>query len=281
MNLNILRLTLNNLLKPIVNNNILSRNYAFKSDLKIKWVRPEKIPCIKPEKSGDLKPLAPIDLHQYSLEYKGSKELENADEIVKKLFTLEYQPKYKATLVAMREMVEKVRRHPQDCGSMEVKIAKMTVLIRSMQKTMEEFPRNRRMKVRLKEMIDRRKKFLKYLRTWDYKRFEWLLEKLDLVYKPPPNEFHWITRKESLQKLTDKYCEDLKNERLGAYRRELEAQQEDFLKDKIQKLQFIRKEQLDCGVHITIEQAEIDATKKQLEELQKTKKMVEELEDKK
>lgn len=33
----------------------LVRNYAFKSDLKIKWHRPEKISCIRPEKSGDLK----------------------------------------------------------------------------------------------------------------------------------------------------------------------------------------------------------------------------------
>ena len=65
-------------------------------------------------------------------------------------------------------------------------VAKMTVQIRAMQKYMEDFPRNKQVKVQLKEMIDKRKKFLKYLRRWDYKRFEWILEKLDLVYKPPP-----------------------------------------------------------------------------------------------
>jgi small subunit ribosomal protein S15 len=69
---------------------------------------------------------------------------------------------------------------------MEAKIAKMTVNIRYRQECMEEFPRNLRVKVHLKELIDKRKKYLKYLRRWDYKRFEWLLEKLDLVYKPPP-----------------------------------------------------------------------------------------------
>lgn len=51
------------------------RNYAFKSDLKIKWVRPPKIPSIKPEKSGDLVPLPPVDKKQYPLEFQNSEEL--------------------------------------------------------------------------------------------------------------------------------------------------------------------------------------------------------------
>lgn len=36
------------------------------------------------------------------------------------------------------------------------------------------------------ELIDRRKKLLKYLRQYDYKKFEWLLEKLNIVYKAHP-----------------------------------------------------------------------------------------------
>ena len=51
---------------------------------------------------------------------------------------------------------------------------------------MEQFPKDKRRKVKLKELIELRKKWLKFLRKWDYRRFEWLLEKLDLVYKPPP-----------------------------------------------------------------------------------------------
>jgi small subunit ribosomal protein S15 len=62
----------------------------------------------------------------------------------------------------------------------------MTAAVRNMQQIMEQFPRDKRYKVKLKELIERRKKWLKYLRMWDYRRFEWLLEKLDLVYKPPP-----------------------------------------------------------------------------------------------
>ena len=52
------------------------REYAFKSNLKIKWVRPEKIPCIKPEKSGDLSQLPKLKQDELLLEFRNSKELE-------------------------------------------------------------------------------------------------------------------------------------------------------------------------------------------------------------
>lgn len=143
----------------------------------------------------------------------------------------------------------------------------MTALIRRYQEHMEKFPRDVRRKVILKEMIEKRKKFLKYLRRWDYKRFEWILEKLDLVYKPPPAKFHWITRKESLQKLTDLHCEQLKQQRLDEYRKILEEQQIPFLEDAIKKMEFIRKEQIDLEIPITITDEDIQNNKKQLEEL--------------
>lgn len=65
----------------------------------------------------------------------------------------------------------------------------MTVDIRDLQNYMEKNPQNKKAKVRLKEIIDKRKKLLKFIRTWDYKKFEWLLEKLNLIYKPQPLRF--------------------------------------------------------------------------------------------
>lgn len=56
-------------------NLLIARNYAFKSELKIKWNRPEKISCIKPEKSGDLKKLENVDQSRYMLGYEKSEEL--------------------------------------------------------------------------------------------------------------------------------------------------------------------------------------------------------------
>ncbi len=65
-----------NSIKLIRNCQLISaRNYAFKSDLKIKWNRPEKISCIKPEKSGDKQPLENVK-EKYILGFEESKEFQ-------------------------------------------------------------------------------------------------------------------------------------------------------------------------------------------------------------
>ncbi|XP_069705268.1 small ribosomal subunit protein uS15m [Periplaneta americana] len=241
---------------------------SFKSDLKIKWVRPPKIPCIKPEKSGDLTQFPSVDIKQLPLEFQNSEELKTADELVKRVFSLEFSRKKKCAELVRNDVINSVKQHEFDTSSEESRIASMTAKIRYLQHVMEEFPRDKRCKVRLKELIDRRKKRLKFLRKWDYKRFEWLLEKLDLVYKPPPSHFHWITRKDSLRKLTDKHCEDLKQERIAAYRASLEAQQVDFLREKLEKLRWIQKEEQECGVDLTVSDSDIDQVVQQLKELE-------------
>lgn len=143
----------------------------------------------------------------------------------------------------------------------------MTAKIRAMQQQMDEFPRNARAKVQLKEMIDKRKKFLRYLRKWDYKRFEWVLERLNITFKPYPEFFHWITRKESLKKLCKIHCDGVRQERLDAYRNQLESKQVSFLEDKIKNLEFIRNEQIECRVPVTVTEEAIKEIKHQLEAL--------------
>ncbi|XP_054738978.1 28S ribosomal protein S15, mitochondrial [Anastrepha obliqua] len=245
----------------------LTRDYAFKSDLKIKWVRPVKIPSTNPEKSGDLGKLPPVNEKEFLLEYKNSTELQSADPVVQSLFQLGNNRSADISRYLRDQLIKEVQRHPLDYGSMEAKLARMTVRIRSMQQELEQFPRNNKLKVALKELIEKRKKFLKYLRRWDYRRFEWMLEKLDLVYKPPPTEFHWITRKESLQKLTDAHCEKIKDERLAEYRKLLDEQKIPFLEDTIKKMEFVRKEQIDLEIPVTVTEQQIEDFKKELEAL--------------
>ncbi|KAF7269349.1 28S ribosomal protein S15, mitochondrial [Rhynchophorus ferrugineus] len=245
----------------------LTRSYAFKSDLKIKWVRPEKIPCIKPEKSGDLSPFPNIDKSQYLVEFRKSKELETANDYVKRLFTLQFNSRKCTTNFFIHQSMEQVKRHEFDSGSIETKLARWTGYIRAWQELMQRFPKDKRLKVCLKELIDKRKKHLKYLRRWDYKKFEWILDQLNIVYKPPPSEFRWVTRRESLVKLTDKYCEDIRKTKLDEYKALLEAEQPAFLEEKIRTLEFIRDEQKDCGVEQTVSEEEIEDVRKQLEEL--------------
>uniref|UniRef100_A0A8D8NMC3 Small ribosomal subunit protein uS15m n=1 Tax=Culex pipiens TaxID=7175 RepID=A0A8D8NMC3_CULPI len=267
-----------NRLRPLVNGGtgLISRNYAFKSDLKIKWVRPEKIPCYKPAKSGDLVPLPALKGGELMKDFRQSNELDSADDSVKNLFTLEHNRRREMLEVFKDEMVKRVQRHELDYGSIEAKLGLMTAQIRSLQEVMEKFPRQSAAKVHLKELIDKRKRFLRYLRRWDYRRFEYILEKLDLVYKPYPAEFHWITRKDSLRKLTDIHCDEIKTTRLQSYRQLLESQQLDFLAKKLENLQFIRKEQQECKVPVTVTPEQIQAVKKQYEELKEKRKVLEE-----
>jgi small subunit ribosomal protein S15 len=85
------------------------------------------------------------------------------------------------------------------------------------------------------------------------------------------SEFHWITRKDSLRKLTDKHCTDIKQQKLDAYKASLEAQQVDFLREKVQKLQWICKEEEECGVEPTVSETDIEQVLKQLEKLELSK----------
>jgi len=223
-----------------------------------------------PIKSGDLKPFSYPDQTTLMKNFEKSEELKTADDLVKKMFTLEQNKRGSSVRVVEKEAIDSVKRHAHDLGSFESKIAKMTAKIRSMQDFMLLSPKNKknkREKVKLKELIDKRKKFLRYLRKWDYKRFEWLLEKLDIIYRPYPEKFHWITRKESLKKLCKIHCDGVRQERLDSYKKELEAKQIAFLEDKIKNLEFIRKEQEECRVPVTVKSDEIKAVKKQLEEL--------------
>ncbi|KFB35594.1 AGAP005615-PA-like protein [Anopheles sinensis] len=250
---------------PAVNQ--IVRSYALKSDLKIKWVRPEKIPCYKPQKSGDLQALPQYAGTELMKDFRDSKELETANEHVRNLFTLEHNRRKEMVENFKEDMVRRVYRHELDYGSMEAKLGLMTARIRSLQEYMEKFPRQSVVKVQLKELIDKRKRYLRYLRRWDYRRFEYVLEKLDLVYKPYPTHFHWITRKDSLRKLTTIHCDQIRDKRLDEYRRQLESEQLDFLEKKLKTLEFVRQEQIECRVPVTVTPEEIKAVRKRYDEL--------------
>lgn len=82
------------------------------------------------------------------------------------------------------------------------------------------------------------------------------------------SHFHWITRKDSLRKLTNKHCAEIKQQKLDAYKASLEAQQMDFLREKAQRLRWIRKEEEECGVEPTVSETDVEQVLKQLRELE-------------
>lgn len=66
-------------------------------------------------------------------------------------------------------------------------VTNMTVALRYHQNEVgyEKSQRFVERRVQLHKVAVRRKKYLTRLRRGDYKQFEWLLEKLNLIYKPP------------------------------------------------------------------------------------------------
>lgn len=114
-----------------------------------------------------------------------------------------------------------------------------------------------------------RMEMIKNLREVDYKQYEWLLERLDLEFKPKPTKENeiMIARKEGLRQLTTAYCDSVKNEKLNEYRKELDAQKLPFLQQKLKNLEFIRNEQMSLKVPCTITQTQIDEVRKQYDEM--------------
>lgn len=146
-----------------------------------------------------------------------------------------------------------------------------------MQEMMKVHPRNRRLKVHLKEAIEKRFSLLSSLRKWDYKRFEWILEKCDIIYKPFPEEHYIVARRDSIRKLTDVFVDRIKNEKITEYRKLLESQQLDFLKKKLENLEFIRNEQIECKVPVTVTLDDIKVARKKYEEHKKKREEEEEV----
>lgn len=127
----------------------------------------------------------------------------------------------------------------------------------------------KKFKVEAIKLIHYRMKMVTKLRETDYKQYEWLLERLDLQYKPKPTKEDeiMIARKEGLRQLTQAYCDDIRKHRLEVYRIELEAQQVPFLEQKIKNLEYIRNEQFQLKVPVTITQTQIDEVRKQYDHL--------------
>lgn len=247
----------------------LYRGMATVDDYKIQWVRPVKISSVDPRKSGDLGLNIPIKSTDTQLYYENSKELKNADDLVKKIFTLEFQRGKETRNLSREKTIALVKRHVCDRGSPEVKIAALTAEIQYLQKHMEIHPRNVSVKVFLKELIDKRKKYLKLLRKWDYKRFEWVLERLNLTYTAEPEITGKVSRKDALRKLTKNYCDTLIQEKLDAFKKELKEQQKIFYAEKVKKLEYISKVEKEYGLERSVTQEDIEATLKKVEELSK------------
>ena len=98
-----------------------------------------------------------------------------------------------------------VAEHKHDLSSNVVSIALLTLKIRNLQKDLgllsQKGWRSPGKKASLVRFINMRRAQLGYLRTQDYPKYEWLLEKLNIVYKPRPFTFERLVRRRHTQRL--------------------------------------------------------------------------------
>jgi len=173
----------------------------------------------------------------------------------------------------------------------------MTVKIRNAQALMPvsiPIRRSHLDRTRLKELIEKRKKYLNQLRLKDYRKFEWLIEVLGILFQPFPeyvacrnivlqylknsdligtsfNSFsrflkERVERKKSITRLTDMYCEAIRQKRLNEYKDDLDSQKIPFLEEKLATLRSIKGDEDSMNIPCSVEK-EIQDTVKRLEVL--------------
>jgi len=235
----------------------------------LRWVQPEMLRPWHPQRSCDLRPLDKVDPTWLRLEYRPFADvLEKLPEEHKKLFTVQYGHRKDGIAIIKEETVSLVRRHVYDQGSPEFKVARYTVMIRDYQ---VKFATDRavmfcgRDRKKCKELIDKRKKWLRRIRERDYKLFEWIIELLGIIYKPVAPRVK-IERNASINALVNMFCNELREKKMNEYKAHLETEKVPFLEMKLETLKQIKEEEESINVVCSVDE-EIEDTKKLLVKL--------------
>lgn len=250
--------------------------------IKVHWERPTHVRRVMPgeDGSGDLEGLPQVDLERPQSSLSGSEDYVTASPEVRRILSLEFARNRDQVEVIKNDLVRSVQRHPLDLDSVEVTIAQLTVRIRNTQAELEKIRhKNPALRHALKIKVDHRRVLLRRLREQDYKKFEWLLEKLNLVYKPRPAFWERIERKKHMARLTDLWCSEYQDHLLTQLKMENASKQPEFLREKAQTLEWIAKEERDLGLPSTVNLDEIAELKKRAQELEEKLRPSEDQED--
>lgn len=184
-----------------------------------------------------------IDRTKPILAVRNSTKLEMADPIVKQLLSIQYGRKKEIWNDERKRLVSAAQRHPDDTRSMQSYIAHLTVDIRQLQEHMRLYRTDRLHKSQLIELIDRRRKMLKYLRTWDYKLFLWVLDQLNIKYQTRCELFKKVTRKQRLREEAEQKAADMEKQKMEDFRQKLEKDREQFESEKATLLHEIEEDE--------------------------------------
>jgi len=236
----------------------------------IKWSEPVQIDktARHEDGSGDMGSMldlvgGSIDMTSPRIELEGSPLMEGAPPEVKSILSLEFANHYNLTSKVKQDLTRKVQDHKLDVDSLSVCIASMTVSIRNDQEQLEAEMqrrgcRDRQRVVSLRGRIRKRLVLLKWLRARDYKKFEWLLETLNIVYKPRPFEHEEIQRRVHQARLTALWCDEFRLHKLAEYKKSLDQKQPGFLREKAEKYRWIMKEEAELGLEPSVSEKDIE-----------------------
>ncbi|NXO98131.1 RT15 protein, partial [Certhia brachydactyla] len=130
-------------------------------------------------------------------EYANLPIMNSVDDVVKRMLSLEMASQKEKMKVKTQQLVEKVRRSPNDNGSFEVqgKLKKGRVLIRTLEEHLQKHPKDKKNRRFLLMDLDRRRKMLGYLRRVNYSTFENTCKQLDIQYSPPQPYTRRVTKR--------------------------------------------------------------------------------------
>jgi len=246
----------------------------------IPWIEPEVIKrdARHEDGSGDLGSMldlvgGSVDMSKPRIELEDSKALADAPEEVKRILSLEFANHYNLTAHVKKEMTKKVQDHKMDVDSLAVAIADLTVGIRNDQEQLdEEFQRlgkkNRKRQLSMIGRVNTRRVLLRWLRQKDYKKFEWLLETLNIVYKPRPFIHEEIQRRVHQSRLTALWCDELRTHKMHQYKTALEKEQPAFLREKAEKFRWMMEEEKALGLEVSVSEEEVERLLKKADEIE-------------
>jgi len=237
----------------------------------IKYVRPDKLAPWDPRRTLDLRPQEQVDPNWLRLEYRPFADIiDKLPDDHRRIFTVGFSKRQDGTKLLLEDSLAKTRRHKYDNTSLDFKITWSTWKIRNMQdlfKTKPRALRNPNLRANTKELIDKRRKWLLNMRHQDYKRFEWIIEVLGIIYKIDPPSTR-IERKTSINVLVNMFCNEIRDKKMSEYKAQLEEEKVPFLKMKLETLQAVRADEHSVGDESSVDE-DIIATRKLLQQLDK------------
>ncbi|XP_073471725.1 small ribosomal subunit protein uS15m [Aquarana catesbeiana] len=128
-------------------------------------------------------------------EYGEVQKVEEVNEVVKRLLSLDMASQSDKLKIKIQQLVDKVKRSPDDRTSKEVQIAVLTGRIQNFKEHIQKHPKDKANKRKMLMSIDRRKKMLKELRLTRYDTFEHVCKQLNIEYTFPPEYYRRATKR--------------------------------------------------------------------------------------